>query len=75
MNIAKSNIRISLSLSPGEPLITDDCLLHQKTLKILSVVNSRTCDHRVRNSPSTVNPYRNNDKFFRVSCNNKTNWG
>ena len=35
MNFAKSNIRISLSLSPGEPLIIDDRLVHVKTLKIL----------------------------------------
>ena len=42
MNFAKSNIRISLSLSPGEPLITHDRLLHVMTLKILSVVNPRT---------------------------------
>ena len=53
----KSNIRISLSFSPGEPLITADRLLHQKTLKILSAVNPRTCVHRVCNSPSTANPY------------------
>ena len=39
MIFAKSNIRISLSLSPGEPLINDDRLRHVKTLKILSVVN------------------------------------
>ena len=38
MNFAKSNIRISLSLSPEEPLITDDRLLYMKTLKILSAV-------------------------------------
>ena len=57
MNFAKPNIRISLSLSLGEPLITDDRRLHQKTLKILSDVNSRTCVHRDCNSPSTVNPY------------------
>ena len=38
MIFAKSNIRISLSLSPGEPLIIDDRLLHVKTLKILSAV-------------------------------------
>ena len=38
MDFANSNIRISLSLSPGEPLITDDRLLHVKTLKILSAV-------------------------------------
>ena len=56
-DFTKSNIRISLSLSPGEPLITDDRLLHQNTLKILSAVNPRTCVHRVCNSPSTVNPY------------------
>ena len=56
MNFAKSNIRILLSLSPGEPLITDDRLLHVKTLKILSAVNPRTCVHRVCNSlpPSTL---------------------
>src|SRR3954470_23799087 len=33
MNFAKSNIRISLSLSPGGPLITGDRLLHVKTLR------------------------------------------
>ena len=38
MDFAKSNIRISLSLSPEEPLITNDHLLHVKTLKILSAV-------------------------------------
>ena len=57
MKFTKSNIRISLSLSPGEPLITNDRLLHQKTLKILSAVNPRTCVHRVCNSPSIANPY------------------
>ena len=31
--------------------------LHQKTMKILSVVNPRTYVHRICNSPSTVNPY------------------
>ena len=41
MNFAKSNIRISLSLSPGEHLMIDDRLLHQKTLKILSADNPR----------------------------------
>ena len=56
-DFSKSDIRVSLSLSPGEPLITDDRLLHVKTLKILSAVNPRTCVHRVCNSPSTVNPY------------------
>ena len=55
--LLKSNIRISLSLSPGEPLINDDRLRHVKTLKILSVVNPRTYVHRICNSPSTVNPY------------------
>ena len=59
MIFAKSNIRISLSLSPGEPLINDDRLRHVKTLKILSVVNPRTCVHRIYNFPSTVNPYDN----------------
>ena len=53
MIFAKSNIRISLSLSPGEPLINDDRLWHVKTLKILSAVNPRTYVHRICNSPST----------------------
>ena len=57
MKFTKSNNRISLSLPPGEPLVTDDRLLHQKTLKILSAVNPRTCVHSVCNSPSTANPY------------------
>ena len=56
MKFTKSHVRISYSLSPGEPLITNDCQLHQKTLKILSAVNPRTCVHRVCNSPSTVKP-------------------
>ena len=38
MNFAKSNIRISLSLSLGEPLINDDRLRLLKTLKILFAV-------------------------------------
>ena len=54
MNFVKSNIRISLSLSPGEPRITDDRLLHVKTLKILSADNPRTCVHRFCNSLSSI---------------------
>ena len=57
MNFAKYNIRISLSLSPGEHHITDDRLLHQKTLKILSAVNPRTCAHRLCNSLPPIYPY------------------
>ena len=57
MDFANSNIRISLSLSPGEHLITDDRLLHQKTLKILSVVNPRTCAHHLCNSLPPIYPY------------------
>ena len=56
-DFTKSNIRISLSLSPGEPLITDDRLLHLKTLKILSADNPRTCVHRFYNSLSSMNSY------------------
>ena len=43
MNFTKFNIRISLSFSPGEPLIIDDHLLHQKIPKILYDVLSRLC--------------------------------
>ena len=43
MDFAKSNIRISLSLSPGEPFITDDRLLQQKILIILSDVLLKLC--------------------------------
>ena len=43
MNFAKSNIRISLSLSPGEPFIIDDRLLQQKILIILSDVLLKLC--------------------------------
>ena len=56
-DFTKYNIRISLSLSPGEPLITDDRLLHVKTLKILSADNPRTCVHRFCNSLSSINSY------------------
>ena len=57
MNFAKPNIRISLSLSPGECLKIDDRLLHQKTLKILSVVNPRTYAHHLCNSLPPIYPY------------------
>src|SRR6187399_738410 len=57
MNFAQPNIRISLSLSPGECLMIDDRLLHQKTLKILSAVNPRTCAHRLCNSLPPIYPY------------------
>src|SRR6187399_2273823 len=57
MNFAQPNIRISLSLSPGEHLMTDDRLLHLKTLKILSAVNPRTCVHRLCNSLPPIYPY------------------
>ena len=43
MNFANSNIRISLSLSPGEPLGPDDRLLHQKIPKTPYDVLSRLC--------------------------------
>ena len=40
-----------------EPLITDDRLLHVKTLKILSADNPRTCVHRFCNSLPSINSY------------------
>ena len=39
----KTNFRFSQVLSPGEPLVTDDRLLHQKIPKILYDVLSRLC--------------------------------
>ena len=64
MNFAKSNIRISLSLSPGEPLIIDDRLLHVKTLKILSAVTREFV------SVAFAIPYHQNipmDKYIHLS--------
>ena len=61
---AKSNIRISLSLSPGEPLIIDDRLLHVKTLKILSAVTREFV------SVAFAIPYHRNipmDKYIHLS--------
>ena len=56
MNFAKSNIRISLSLSPGEPLITDERLLPVKTLKILFEVFPRPLCPSTLQSPTTNIP-------------------
>ena len=39
----KTNFRFSKILSPGEPLTSDDCRLHQKISKILSDILSRPC--------------------------------
>ena len=64
MDFAKSNIRISLSLSPGEPLIIDDRLLHVKTLKILSAVTREFV------SVAFAIPYHQNipmDKYIHLS--------
>ena len=64
MDFAKSNIRISLSLSPGEPLIIDDRLLHVKTLKILFAVTREFV------SVAFAIPYHQNipmDKYIHLS--------
>ena len=46
----KTNFRFSQVLSPGEPLTSDDRLLHQKIPKILSDVLSRLCAHHLCHS-------------------------
>ena len=53
----RTNFRFSKILSPGEPLTSDDRLLHMKTLKILSADNPRTCVHRFCNILSSINSY------------------
>ena len=53
----KTNFRLSQVLSPGEPLVTDDRLLHQKIPKILSNVLLRLCARRLCNSLPPNYPY------------------
>ena len=57
----------------------DFCETHEQLgmsgYSIIAIINRRGIQVTKNSKAVSSKDYRNNDEFFKLSCNNKTNWG